>query len=81
MTLQYSSVTFISLHFHSLKEKFSTDLQDVTTSPYLLFKNCASLQLHNLKLCKLQSVCTAVSDGTAENRTKPDRTASLWSDI
>ena len=69
------------MHFHSLKEKFGTDLQDVTTSPFLLFKNCTSLHLHNLKLCKSQSVCTVESDGTAENRTEPDRTASLWSDI
>jgi hypothetical protein len=38
MAQQYSSSTFVSMHFHSLKEKFDTDLKDVTISPCLLFK-------------------------------------------
>ena len=53
MAQQYSSATFVSMHFHSLKEKFGTDLKDVTIFPCLLFKNCVSLNLHTLKLCKL----------------------------
>ena len=81
MALQYSSATLVSLHFHSLKEKFGKNLKDVTISLFLLFKNCVSLNLHYLKLCKLQSVFIAVSDGTAENHTEPERTASLWTDI
>jgi len=48
---------------------------------FYFLKSALSLKLRTLKLCKLWSVCTTVSDETGENHTEPDRTASLWIDI
>ena len=50
-------------------------------APFYLLETALSVNFHKLRLCELQSVCTAVSVGTAENHTEPDKTASLLTDI
>ena len=50
----YSSTTFLSLRFLSLKEKFSSRFTIIII--FLIFKSCVRLKLHNLKLC----VCVCV---------------------
>jgi hypothetical protein len=48
---QYSSTTFVSLHFHSHQEKFRTLFKNVILSICFYFlKNCTSLKLCNVKL-------------------------------
>jgi hypothetical protein len=54
---QYSSATFISLRFHSRKEKFSAHFKHIIISIFYFFE-IVSLKLSDLKLCKSESVCT-----------------------
>ena len=58
---QYSSATFVSLHFQSCKKKFGTCFKNVFISIFFFYiEDCVSLKLHNLNLCIVRSFCTAL---------------------
>jgi hypothetical protein len=56
---QYSSATFVSLRFHSRKEKFGALYENVTISIFKLFLNFVSPKMCNFKLRKTGSVCAS----------------------
>jgi hypothetical protein len=54
---QYSTVTFVSLCFHFLKETFSAPVKHFLFH-FFLYKNCVILRLRNLKLRQTGSACS-----------------------